>query len=86
MIEPEKVNWWVSNSLVNPSQILGPYDSQAKAWLTVINKDGIPESGSFVWCTLKKTESKQKPNLIVSNDFKNSNIFPCDVIPKKRSY
>jgi len=32
----------------------------------------------------QKTESKQERVLESTNDFKDSEIFPCDIIPKKR--
>ena len=84
MTEPEKVDWWATNPSVELGRMIGPYTSQAEAWLTVVNEDGIPFGGSFVWCTPKKTETIQSESTV--NNFSDTTVFPCNIVPKSRLY
>ena len=92
MIEPENLNtgWYVGYNDHRQGTERGPYGSKLDALIACFPEIEIREESILKFEPLK-TETKQErapettdvgiPRI---NNFKDSKIFPCDIIPKKR--
>ncbi len=75
---------------------LGPFSSQSQATKKILDKDGMPLPGSFVWpieaskaplkATAKIDVIKADGTIKKAGNTVDSIQLPCDVVPRQRNY